>query len=72
MGTKVDPGMGVETKSGKERIHGGMQQQWSRIWGPQEREEASIQEINWWHPNDGGEGCVAGSTKKRLENRSNK
>ena len=44
MGNKVDPGMGVETKSGKERIHGGMQQQWSRIWGPQEREEASIQD----------------------------
>lgn len=64
MGNKVDPGVGVETKSDKERIHGRMQQQWSRVWEPQEREEASIQEINGWHPSDGGEGWVAGSSKK--------
>ena len=64
MGNTVDPGVGVETKSCKERIHGRMQQQWSRIWEPQEREEASIQEINGWHPNDGGEGWVSGSSKK--------
>lgn len=44
----------MKQKSDKERITGECSNSGPGSGSPQEREEASMQEINGWHPSDGG------------------
>lgn len=56
MGNKVDPGVGVETKSDKEEDPRENAATVVQGLGAPERERKPIQEINGWHPSGGGMG----------------